>query len=430
MSADGHRDARVLFVAPHAVPYHVGLYRALSNDRCVAQYEVAYCDRMGSLTEFYDREFCVQRQTSADLLIGYKSYFVRNFVRPANAGFLSRLNPTLMFNVGSYDAVVLFGMGVISYWFAFFGAVFAGRAVFIKGEATPELYQGLSPIRKRLRIWLYRRVLSRCATVFYSCRGNREFWKLHGVPDDKLRFLPCAVDNAFFGEQAIAWQGRAKETREELSISPDSLVIVSVARFTSRKRPVDLIRAVGDMARDDRERVVLLFVGGGPEEDQMDEAARAAEVQIHCVPYTEESGIGKFYACADACAVLSEYDPSPKTINEAMNFSLPVLVTEVVGTAGDLVVNGRNGYIVDVGDLKAVAEHLTRMVKDRSLCRRLGAAAKQDVETWSFERGAAAVEAAVAQVVNRRVLVAPDVGGCDRHAEESSDDEKPAGGCT
>jgi glycosyltransferase involved in cell wall biosynthesis len=39
-------------------------------------------------------------------------------------------------------------------------------------------------------------------------------------------------------------------------------------------------------------------------------------------------------------------DPSPKIINEVMNFGKPVIVSENVGTAGDLVRHGENGYIV------------------------------------------------------------------------------------
>ncbi len=36
----------------------------------------------------------------------------------------------------------------------------------------------------------------------------------------------------------------------------------------------------------------------------------------------------KYYGIADLYAIISDYDASPKSLNEALNFELPILVTD------------------------------------------------------------------------------------------------------
>ena len=54
-------------------------------------------------------------------------------------------------------------------------------------------------------------------------------------------------------------------------------------------------------------------------------------------------------------------------VNEAMNFSLPVVVTDKVGCAADLVRQGWNGFVVDHQRLDTLVEALSMLVKDREM---------------------------------------------------------------
>lgn len=70
---------------------------------------------------------------------------------------------------------------------------------------------------------------------------------------------------------------------------------------------------------------------------------------------------------------------------EAMACGLPVIVSTWTG-ASELIEDGVNGYVVEPGDVDAIAERLQRLAADRELTRRLGDAARRTVrEALTFE---------------------------------------------
>ena len=86
--------------------------------------------------------------------------------------------------------------------------------------------------------------------------------------------------------------------------------------------------------------------------------------------------------------MISDYDPSPKALNEAMNFELPIIVTDVVGTAHDLVVDGVNGYIVKVGDINTIIEKITFLNVNREIAKKMGRRSSEIVDAYTFEKDA------------------------------------------
>jgi glycosyltransferase involved in cell wall biosynthesis len=104
----------------------------------------------------------------------------------------------------------------------------------------------------------------------YSCTGNKKYLEYYEVPQQRLFFIPCAVNNQFFQDQkAVLAQDRNK-IRAEMGISKDDFVIIFPARFTERKRPYDLIKSVANLTKFNS-NIVLLFVGDGPEMEKMEE---------------------------------------------------------------------------------------------------------------------------------------------------------------
>jgi len=92
--------------------------------------------------------------------------------------------------------------------------------------------------------------------------------------------------------------------------------------------------------------------------------------------------------------ILSDYDPSPKSLNEMMNFSLPVIVTSVTGTSEDLVKHGINGYIVNSGDIKGISKYIKNLAIDRNLARNMGKKSLEIVRGSTFVKDAIAIETA------------------------------------
>ena len=90
----------------------------------------------------------------------------------------------------------------------------------------------------------------------------------------------------------------------------------------------------------------------------------------------------------DWCDVLvlpSYYEAFGVPILEAMTRGKPVIATKTVG-AMSLVKHGETGFLVEIGDWKAIAQQLLHLFKNPSLKYRMGEKALERAKHFSMER--------------------------------------------
>jgi glycosyltransferase involved in cell wall biosynthesis len=72
-------------------------------------------------------------------------------------------------------------------------------------------------------------------------------------------------------------------------------------------------------------------------------------------------------------------------VNEAMNLACPAIVTDNVGCRGDLVVDGRTGWIYPTGDIAALNRCLREALEDPDRLRAMGREARRHVAGFNFD---------------------------------------------
>jgi len=390
---------RLAVFAPHPVQYHAGLYRELAklDDLAVT---VFYEDSIG-LEAVYVGDFATTIKWDVDLLGGYDNVFIRNYARNPQGRYFARINPGVcrVIRESAFDVVLLQGYERLTDWLVFWATRLAGIPLLFRGEATLRRSTVKPTLRRRLKLRFLSRFLQSCDTVFYSCTGNREYFAHFGVPDEKLVRIPCAVDNEFFRRERTIQQAGNENMRTRLGLRANDFVVVFAAQMTARKRPFDLIAAAAQISQDN---LALLFIGDGPLRGQLESAARAKGVRAVFTGFVNQGQISRYYAVGNLFALLSEYDNSPKALNEAMNFSMPVICTTAAGTARDLVRPGENGYLVEAGDVDAIAGRLREAIGDRVRANEMGNRSLEIVTEWSFAADALAIREAVCRVCDGR----------------------------
>jgi glycosyltransferase involved in cell wall biosynthesis len=135
------------------------------------------------------------------------------------------------------------------------------------------------------------------------------------------------------------------------------LRIVMVARFDAQKDHPTLLRALARL-RDKSWRLHL--VGGG---DPSRAKGLAAELGLlDRVEFMGECrNVPALLAEMDIFCLISRWEGFPRSILEAMRASLPVIATDVAGVR-ESVEETRSGYVVPVGDEKAVAKSLGDLI--------------------------------------------------------------------
>ena len=84
-----------------------------------------------------------------------------------------------------------------------------------------------------------------------------------------------------------------------------------------------------------------------------------------------------------------------------MNFGLPVVVSDKVGCAEDLVRPGWNGFVFPAGDAAALADALRPLVGDGERRAKFGARSHELVDRYSLEACADGVIAACRVAASR-----------------------------
>jgi glycosyltransferase involved in cell wall biosynthesis len=145
----------------------------------------------------------------------------------------------------------------------------------------------------------------------------------------------------------------------------------------------------------------FLVVGSGPEQAKlMTFAERLGLDNVVFAGFLNQNEIARGFVVSDVFVLPSTKDETwGLVVNEAMNFGLPVVVSNQVGCATDLVHLGENGYIFRAGDAENLADYLAPLLTDASLRERFGLRSRELVGEWSYERAAHGVLEAVHAVV-------------------------------
>jgi glycosyltransferase involved in cell wall biosynthesis len=189
--------------------------------------------------------------------------------------------------------------------------------------------------------------------------------------------------------------------RQALNLPQEGIpVILFVGRLIPKKQPHFLLEAYARVRRE--VPCALLFVGSGQLESSL--RARVADDRIpdvYFAGFLNRTQIGQAYIAADIFSLPSrEHETWGVVVNEAMNFSLPVVVTDKVGCAGDLVLDGENGFIVSSQSWSELADRLGELIRSAELRQRFGRASRQIIGRWTYEDAVSGVLAAIRAAVS------------------------------
>ena len=178
-------------------------------------------------------------------------------------------------------------------------------------------------------------------------------------------------------EPRVSTSADRTESRRRIGIGPERFVVGWFGRMTAVKRTDDLVDALVAL-RGRGVDACLLLVGDGEDRERLEQRARDSGVARDVFFLGYQKDVASWYAAADAVVLTSVNEGTPVTIIEALAAGRPVVATDAGGT-GDVVRDGIDGYLVDVGDTDAMAARLAEIAADPSVGARLAAAGQKRV---------------------------------------------------
>ena len=338
---------RLAIIVSHPIQYYVPLYRRLAKRKDV-EIKVFFTWH-GAESPILDQGFKKEVAWDIPLRDGYEFEVVPNISRkPGTHHFWGLQNPRLLSAVLEWqpDAVFLTGYPYASHLKAMH-AFFTRRVPLLFRGDSHLLNQtgGLRWVVKRMVLhWIYRW----SAACLYVGKHNRDYYRAFGVPEEKLFSCPHSIEVDRFANPSDELEIQATAWRTELGIKDNQVVLLFAGKFEDKKRPLALMRAVKD---HDDSNVMLVMVGDGELGDQVRQIAQSAPDRFRVLPFQNQSRMPLVYRLGDLFVLPSVYNETwGLAVNEAIACGRPVLVSDMVGCAPDLVKPGRTGEIFHADD--------------------------------------------------------------------------------
>lgn len=380
---------RLAIVATHPIQYLTPVFRQL-HERHTVDIQVFYEWKGTAQQASHDHGFGQSIQWDIPLLDGYPHVFIQNQATdPGTHHFWGLHNPTLVPSVLAWkpDVVFLFGWCFRSH-VSLLRALRNRVPILFRGDSTLlDERLGIKKISRRLGLrWIYGHV----AKALYVGQNNRRYFAAHGLKEEQLIWAPHAVDNERFADPSGQRQHEAILWRQQLGISSSDTVFLFAGKLEPKKDPHIVLRAFQRLHAHDTH---LVYVGSGPLASSLRESAGE---RVHFVGFQNQSRMPVAYRLGNVLVLPSRYDETwGLAVNEAMACGRPAIVSDRVGCAVDLIVEGETGYTFPYGDVEALHTLFNQIYEHRSKCTQMGEEAQELIARWSIDKQVDVIEKTV-----------------------------------
>ncbi len=203
----------------------------------------------------------------------------------------------------------------------------------------------------------------------YNCYSGAKYFTSKGYNQKKNIVIP----NCF-------WNIATPIIREDREIKH----IVTVGRFVPQKDYKTLIRTIACLLKL-RKDFVMDIIGYGIEEKNIRNWVKENDLENIINIYLNPDNVQKFISTADIYFSTSIFEGTSNSIMEALNWSLPVVATNV-GDNEYLIKNGVNGFLHHVGDTVGMAQSLAKLLNSVELRNQYGLNGNQNLrDNYSIE---------------------------------------------
>lgn len=379
----------VYYFLSHPIQYQSPLLKLIEKEKPFNLKVLYFTDHT---LDGVDTQFGQKIKWDVPLLQGYDYSFLKNYSpRPAVSGsFWGLINPGLIWLLLQKrpDYIIVHGWA----YFSNLLLLLTARVLRIKVIMRAE-----SPWKQEKRSLLKNIILKYFVDkAIYLGEQNKSFYLNYGMKESKLFFAPYCVENDRFSGEYEKLKFKRESLRTNQGYKENDIIVMFSGKFIDKKRPMDLLKA---FRKINDPGCKLLFVGEGYLRKDLELFIKDYHLSnsVRMTGFINQSLISEFYSIVDIFVLPSGRGETwGLVLNEAMNFHLPLVVSDMVGSSDDLVKDKLNGYTYRCGDVDELAEKLNRLISKKELRVKMGDESAKLVKEYSYNQIISGLKKAVA----------------------------------
>jgi glycosyltransferase involved in cell wall biosynthesis len=281
-------------------------------------------------------------------------------------------NPDVVFALKKFDPHVVVTDGFNpSHLYGFLYAWVKGLVHIPMTDGTYQSEQALSAVHRAVRRFVFARSH---AFVSASIGGDR-LYQSYGIPAERCFHSCLCIDNA-------AFTPRQDDPEKQFDF-------IFCGRIEPGKSPFFALNVALAVAKKLNRKMRMLFVGSGSQEESVKRAAalqpELLDTEFH--GFAAQQELPALYRSARIFLFPTLADVWGVVANEACAAGLPVIVSPEAGVAGELVLDGQNGYVCPL-DIDMWAERAITLLNDPQLMDRYSRRSLSLVAQYTFDAAA------------------------------------------
>jgi L-malate glycosyltransferase len=161
-------------------------------------------------------------------------------------------------------------------------------------------------------------------------------------------------------------------------IKEEERVLIHVSNFRKIKNMPHIIDAF--MKVREAMPAKLLLVGDGPEKHRVMDQVKSSPYPDDVLFLGKQENVAELFSISDLKLLLSEKESFGLVLLEAMACGVPGIGTNIGGIP-EVITHGENGFIVELGDIDAVANYAIELLSDEEMLSRFRLNALEAVQT-------------------------------------------------
>jgi glycosyltransferase involved in cell wall biosynthesis len=191
--------------------------------------------------------------------------------------------------------------------------------------------------------------------------------RLRIAPPDRIRALISPID--LVPRTSAAARRRA---REELGLHASARIVGTTGRLATQKAPLDMVRAIAALQRDD---VYMVWIGDGDLRPETERLIAKKGLVDRFLLLGDRDDVPDLLPALDVFVMSSLWEGLSCSVVEAMTCGVPVVATAVNSTP-EIVVSGRTGLLARPGDPESLSRALAYKLDNPAQAARMATAAQ------------------------------------------------------